>query len=84
MNFSGVVFSDALEMKAIADHFSIQEVVLKGANAGIDLLAICENPDLQNRAIDALTSAVATILKGMMAGATSNSPPPAPTASTNP
>ena len=41
-------------------------------------------PEKVRQQIDALTSAVATILKGMMAGATSNSPPPAPTASTNP
>jgi len=59
MKFFGVVFSDALEMKAIADHFAIEDVVLLGANAGLDLLAICENPDLQNRAIDALHSAAA-------------------------
>ena len=59
MNFPGVVFSDALEMKAIANHFSIEEVVLRGANAGIDLLAICENPDLQHQAIDALLASAA-------------------------
>jgi beta-N-acetylhexosaminidase len=57
MKFSGVIVSDALEMKAIADHFAIEEVVVRGANAGVDLLAICEDPDLQNRAIDALVAA---------------------------
>ena len=42
-------------------------------------------PEKVRQQIDALTSAVATILKGMMAGATGNPPPPpAPTASTNP
>lgn len=41
-------------------------------------------PEKVRQQIDALTSAVATILKGMMAGANGNSPPPAPTASTNP
>jgi len=40
-------------------------------------------PEKVRQQIDALTSAVATILKGMMAGASGN-PPPAPTASTNP
>jgi beta-N-acetylhexosaminidase len=58
MKFGGVAVSDALEMKAIADHFAIEKVVARGANAGLDLLAICENPDLQNRAIDALMAAV--------------------------
>jgi hypothetical protein len=41
-------------------------------------------PEKVRQQIDALTSAVATILKGMMAGANGNPPPPAPTASTNP
>jgi beta-N-acetylhexosaminidase len=59
MRFDGVIISDALEMKAISDHFPIDEVVVKGASAGLDLLAICENPDLQNQAIDALTLATA-------------------------
>lgn len=41
-------------------------------------------PEKVRQQIDALTSAIATILKGMMAGAAGNAPPPAPTASTNP
>src|SRR5882672_7929465 len=43
-------------MRAISDRLAIEETVIKGANAGLDLLAICENPDLQNRAIDALSA----------------------------
>ena len=58
LNFDEVIFSDAMEMKAIADHFSVDEMVIRGANAGLDVLAICENPDLQNKAIDALISAM--------------------------
>jgi beta-N-acetylhexosaminidase len=58
MKFQGVIFSDALEMKAIAENFSIEETVVKGATSGLDLLAICEDPDLQNRAIDALIAGV--------------------------
>ncbi|HEV8290509.1 MAG TPA: glycoside hydrolase family 3 N-terminal domain-containing protein, partial [Tepidisphaeraceae bacterium] len=56
LKFAGVIFSDALEMRAISDRFAIEETVIKGANAGLDVLAICENPDLQNRAIDALSA----------------------------
>ena len=48
--------------------------------AGYDQVA----PEKVRQQIDALTSAVTAILKGMMAGATANSPPPVPTASTNP
>ena len=58
MKFDGVIVSDDLEMKAIAANFDIAEVVTRGANAGVDLFAICHDPDLQNRAIDALIRAV--------------------------
>jgi len=58
MGFDGVIISDDLEMKAISANFDIAEVVTRGANAGVDLFAICHDTDLQNRAIDALTRAV--------------------------
>jgi len=58
MKFQGVIVSDALEMRAISANFAIEETVIKGATAGLDLLAICEDPDLQNRAIDALIAGV--------------------------
>jgi beta-N-acetylhexosaminidase len=53
-----VIISDDLEMKAISANFEIAEVVTRGANAGVDLFAICHDTDLQNRAIDALLTAV--------------------------
>jgi beta-N-acetylhexosaminidase len=58
MKFDGVIVSDDLEMKAISANFDIAEVVTRGANAGVDLFAICHDADLQNRAIDALIQAV--------------------------
>jgi beta-N-acetylhexosaminidase len=57
MNFDGVIISDALEMKAIANHFSVDELVTRGANAGLDLFAACEESPLRARAIDALAAA---------------------------
>ena len=58
MRFDGVIVSDDLEMRAIAANFAIDEVVTRGANAGVDLFAICHDADLQHRAIDALIRAV--------------------------
>jgi beta-N-acetylhexosaminidase len=58
MGFDGVIISDDLEMKAISANFDIAEVVTRGANAGVDLFALCHDTDLQNRAIDALVKAV--------------------------
>ena len=59
MNFQGPIVTDDLEMKAISANFGIEEVVVRGANAGVNLFSICHEPDLQNRAIDALIEAVA-------------------------
>ena len=37
-----MVFSDALEMKAIGDRYSIEEVALLCAQAGVDVLLYCD------------------------------------------
>jgi len=58
MGFDGVVFSDDMEMKAIAANFGIEQAVIRGANAGIDLFWICHHADLVNEAIDYLIKAV--------------------------
>jgi beta-N-acetylhexosaminidase len=58
MGFRGVIVSDDLEMKAIANYFDIEEVIIRCVNAGVDLLMICHNHKLQHRAIDLLTHAV--------------------------
>lgn len=58
MGFNGVIVSDDLEMKAIANYYDIEEVIIRCVNAGVDLLMICHNHKLQHRAIDLLTRAV--------------------------
>ena len=58
MGFDGVIVSDDLEMKAIANHFTLEEVIIRGANAGVDMFAICHSPAIQNQAIDILIKAI--------------------------
>jgi beta-N-acetylhexosaminidase len=58
LRFDGVIFSDDLEMKAIAANFGIEEAVIRGVQAGIDLFLICHTPALQHEAIDHLINAV--------------------------
>lgn len=58
MGFHGLVVSDDLEMKAISNHFQMEEVLVRGVEAGVDLFAICHDHALQNRAIDLLAAAV--------------------------
>jgi beta-N-acetylhexosaminidase len=56
--FDGPVISDAMDMKAIADHFGFDESVVRAARAGVDLLMLCHSHEQQNRAIDLLVKAV--------------------------
>ncbi len=58
LKFDGLVMSDDMQMKAIADHFGFDDAIIHGANAGIDLFWICHSVELQNRAIDVLAKNV--------------------------
>lgn len=58
MGFDGLVITDALEMKAIADRYDAAEAALNAFRAGADVLLFCENPDAPLDAIDALSAAV--------------------------
>jgi beta-N-acetylhexosaminidase len=57
LGFDGVVISDDLEMKAIADHFGIEESAVRAAAAGVDLILCCHTPQRLNAVIDALALA---------------------------
>ncbi|HEV8551578.1 MAG TPA: glycoside hydrolase family 3 N-terminal domain-containing protein, partial [Polyangiaceae bacterium] len=58
LGFGGVVVTDDLEMKAIADHHAIEEVAVSGLAAGIDVFLVCHRAELAARAIDAIVRAV--------------------------
>lgn len=60
LGFSGVVVSDDLEMKAIADNYSVEDAAVRGALAGVDLFLVCHRADRQLAAIEALVRAVET------------------------
>jgi beta-N-acetylhexosaminidase len=57
--YDGLVISDDLEMKAIADHYSLEDVLVHGLNAGVDAFLCCHSPELMHRAIDLIAAAVA-------------------------
>ncbi len=52
--FEGLLISDDLEMKGVADHFEIGEIVVKGLLAGIDLFLLCRDW----RQLEAATKAI--------------------------
>jgi beta-N-acetylhexosaminidase len=60
LGFDGVVVSDDLEMKAVADHWRPGESAVLAALAGCDLLPVCKDHDAQVEAIEGLVRAVET------------------------
>ncbi len=54
IGFEGVLFSDDLEMAAIAARYPIEEAAVEAVWAGCDALLICKSEDLQDRALEAL------------------------------
>ncbi|MCL5966689.1 MAG: beta-N-acetylhexosaminidase [Deltaproteobacteria bacterium] len=57
MRFRGFVFSDALEMKAIAGRYRLGEAAVRAAVAGCDALLVCRGEELQEEVIEALARA---------------------------
>jgi beta-N-acetylhexosaminidase len=58
LGYDGVVMSDDMQMKAIADNYGFDDAMVRGAQAGVDLFWVCHSAELQNRAIDCLIKAV--------------------------
>lgn len=58
LGFDGVVFTDDMEMKAIASHFGFDDAVVRAVEAGSDVLTICHHHERQLRAIEVLVKAV--------------------------
>ena len=50
MRFRGALFSDALEMKAIAGHYGIGEAAVLAASAGCDAVLVCRGEAAQEEA----------------------------------
>jgi beta-glucosidase-like glycosyl hydrolase len=58
LGFDGVIISDDLEMRGVADHFTVDEMVRLGLLAGVDLFLVCHDPDKVEQAIAAAKRAV--------------------------
>ncbi|MCB9682028.1 MAG: beta-N-acetylhexosaminidase [Alphaproteobacteria bacterium] len=54
LGFGGVVFSDDLEMKAVADRWDVPTIVRLATQATVDVLLCCASPELQIAAYTAL------------------------------
>lgn len=58
LNFQGVVITDDLNMGAVANYSDIETVSLQAISAGVDILLICHEYELQERAYQSILSAV--------------------------
>jgi beta-glucosidase-like glycosyl hydrolase len=58
LGFRGVIASDDLEMRAIADRWSAGEAAVLAIAAGCDLLLFCHRQDWLRTAVDAVEAAV--------------------------
>lgn len=54
LSFDGVVFSDDMDMKAVADRWSIEVQVRQATEAGVDVLLCCNEPVRQVATFEAL------------------------------
>lgn len=54
LGFDGLVFSDDLDMKAVADGWPIDVQVRRATEAGVDVLLCCNEPDRQLAVFEAL------------------------------
>ena len=51
LNYQGIVISDDLQMKAIAEHYGFETAVLKALEAGVDIILIANNSDKYDETI---------------------------------
>jgi beta-N-acetylhexosaminidase len=58
MGYDGLIVTDDIEMRAIADHYGVEETVVRGLNAGVDHFLCCHTADIAHRAIEAVIHAV--------------------------
>jgi beta-N-acetylhexosaminidase len=54
LGYEGVVITDDLEMKAVADRYDVEEMVELGLRAGVDIFLICHTQQKWERAHDHL------------------------------
>ena len=54
LGFDGVVFSDDLDMKAVADRWPLEEQIRRGTEASVDVFLSCKERERQHEAFRAL------------------------------
>lgn len=63
LGYDGLVFSDDLEMKGVADHFDPREITLGALEAGVDVLLVCRQAELRDEVLALLEQAPAALVE---------------------
>jgi len=58
LGFQGLVVTDDLEMRAIADHYGYEEAVVRGLNAGADQFLCCHTAEIAHSLVNTVVEAV--------------------------
>ncbi|MGC8861330.1 MAG: beta-N-acetylhexosaminidase [Armatimonadota bacterium] len=58
LGYEGVVVTDCMEMKAIADNFGTPEAAVMAVEAGVDMVLVCHTLSTQRETLEALIKAV--------------------------
>lgn len=58
LRYRGLVISDDLEMKAVADHWGAPEAAVRSLEAGADVVLVCKTRDLVMGSIEAIAKAL--------------------------
>jgi beta-N-acetylhexosaminidase len=72
MKYGGVIVSDDLEMKGIANTWRSGEAAVLAATAGCDLVTVSKTPDAQVEAAEALVRLVESTAAPLVVGTDSN------------
>lgn len=57
LGYQGVIVSDDLDMKAVADGFPLEQVILDGLRAGVDVFLACRDAAVQQKSLEILERA---------------------------
>ncbi|MFV8752453.1 beta-N-acetylhexosaminidase [Nannocystaceae bacterium ST9] len=66
LGYQGLVFSDDLEMKAVADHFTVERRSIGALEAGVDSLLVCSQTDLREEVLAKLEKAPDRLLEAAL------------------
>ncbi len=64
LGYTGLVFSDDLQMEAITKHYTLEQTIELAINAGIDVLLFCNNvPGSEERKVDNIHQIITQLVK---------------------